>query len=79
MNISISCRCGSQFVIPKNKVSKLSSFSCPVCNRQMPTEHLEKVKKCLTLIDDCHCVHAPKIPSSGIVDLGYEFTINFVE
>lgn len=79
MNISISCRCGTHFVVPKNQLKSVSSFSCPICNRHLPTEHIEKIKSCLSLIDECHIVSLPKSSNSGIVDLGHDFTIDFVE
>ena len=79
MNLSINCRCGTKLIIPNKRAKTMTSFSCPVCNSSLSAEHLDKVKKCLSLIDDCHLVHAPKNSSSGIVDLGYAFTIDFVE
>ena len=58
---------------------KLSSFACPVCNRHLPIEHIEKVKSCLSLIDECHIVSLPKPSTPGFVDLGHDFSIDFVE
>lgn len=79
MNISIKCRCGTQFIVPETQIEKLDYFSCSICKRQIPSKYIDKIKSCLSLIDECHIVYPTKTASNGMVDLGKEFTIDFVE
>lgn len=77
MKCTIKCQCGCTVSIDETNAKKISTFNCPVCNQALDSEYIEKIKQCLSFMDECKRVKRKNLASGGIADMTYPFSITF--
>lgn len=77
MNCIIKCSCGCSVSLSEKNIHKISNFSCPACNQPLSLEYIEKIKQCITLMDECKKVKHKNTASNGFVDMTSQFNITF--
>lgn len=78
MDVSVKCSCKCEILINENEFKNITKIKCPVCNAELPSEYIQKVKDCLALLKDISLVPRPANSSNGFADLRSLFRIQLI-